>query len=107
MAYKVDDCSIDAILSSENLTVDVARTIVLGQQKQIVSQQKQIATQQEQIVELQETIEQLVKANDKSPTDRLDESYSLSAEENASNGSKRKPARKRRKPNGKTNVMLA
>ncbi|MEZ6128829.1 MAG: hypothetical protein R3C59_09115 [Planctomycetaceae bacterium] len=57
--------SIDELLSSESLTLEVLRRLISAQQKQIE--------------ELRSIIEELQKRN---PTKRLDESYSAQAEEN-------------------------
>lgn len=94
MCDAVDDSPIGEILSGEKLTVDVARTIILAQHKQIV--------------ELRETIEKLVKANDKNPTERLDESYSLSAEAKRKQRQKEKAAKKKKtaKRKNKRNVRM-
>ena len=65
-----DDPTIDEILSSDKLTVGVARKIIRTQPTRINSQQTQI-----------EGLKSLIeKTAGKHPTPRLDESYSLSAE---------------------------
>lgn len=72
--------SIDELLSSESLTLEVAR--------------KLIASQQKQIEELRSIIEELQKRN---PTKRLDESYSAQAEENRKAREEQAAARKKKK----------
>lgn len=72
--------SIDELLSSESLTLEVARRL--------------IASQQKQIEELRSIIEELQKRN---PTKRLDESYSAQAEENRKAREEQAAARKKKK----------
>jgi len=72
-----EEPSIDEILSSDKLSIEVTRKIISTQQTQISTQQARISTLQDEIDELRRLIEQLQKKN---PTARLCESYSLSAE---------------------------
>jgi hypothetical protein len=79
-----DEPAIDDIVSSERLTVDVARTIIGAQQKQIA--------------ELREIIEKLQSQIDgENPTARLDESYSLEAEARRKAREEQAEARRKKK----------
>ena len=104
-----DEPTIDEILSSDKLSIDVARKIISTQQARISTQHSRISTQQEEIDELRSLIEQLRAKN---PTARLDESYSLSAEENRmarqqENATQRKKKAKRKNKNKRARMTTA
>ena len=103
-----DEPTIDEILSSDKLTVGVARKIIRTQQVQIDSQQVQIDSQQVQIdsqqvqidsqqVQIEELKSLIEKTAGKHPTSRLDESYSLSAEAKRKARQQRNAEKKKKK----------
>lgn len=75
-----DEESVEDILASESLTLEVARTIIRAQQKQIA--------------ELRAIIDELQKRN---PTQRLDESYSAEAEAKRKASEDKAAARKKKR----------
>lgn len=66
-----DESTVNDILSSDKLTIEVARKIISEQQTQILGQQQQIDELRSLVDELQ----------GKNPTRRLEEEYSVAAEE--------------------------
>jgi transposase len=82
--------TIDDILSSANLSVEVARKIISTQQEQISAQQKEID-------ELRSLNEELRGKSGKNPTPRLDEAYSVAAEARRKKNAKRKRKNKNRR----------
>lgn len=79
--------TIDDILDGDSLSVEVARKVIAAQQRQIESQQRQID-------DLQAVIDELQRRN---PTARLDEAYSLVAEERRKAREQQAQARKKKK----------
>ncbi len=106
-----DDPTIDEILSSDKLTVGVARKIIRTQPTRINSQPTRINSQQTRINSQQTQIEGLKslieKTAGKHPTPRLDESYSLSADakrkarQQANAEKKKKKAKSKSKKNAR------
>ena len=86
----------DNFLESETLTLEVARKLLVFQQQQIQSQQQQIEQLKVEVAKLQ----------GKNPTSRLDESYSLSAEEKRKERQQRDAEKKKKKKKRKDRKNL-